>query len=207
MRIASSAGSARIAGSQGNCGVSPANRWTCASMISGSFSVPIRDTKSYRIAAMAVDIDVAGFERLVDPDEQLTRVGSGYQFTEGPVWSPRDRSLYFSDIPSDARWRWSERDGMVLDGSPTFKANGLAFDTGGSLLRGEQVSSCVVRFTAEGGRELIAFHHQGKYLNSPNDIVVRRRDGAIYFTDPDYGRWNDWIGQERSRDLDFRGLY
>ena len=154
-----------------------------------------------------VQIDMTGFEELVDPTEQLTCIGSGYQFTEGPVWSARDRSLYFSDIPSDARWRWSQRDGMVLDGSPTFKANGLAFDAGGSLLACEQVSSCVVRFTAEGGRELIAFHHRGKYLNSPNDIVVRRRDGASYFTDPDYGRWNDWIGQERSRDLDFRGLY
>jgi len=156
---------------------------------------------------MAVDIDVAGFEQLVDPGAQLTCVGSGYQFTEGPVWSPRDRSLYFSDIPSDARWRWSERDGMALDCSPTFKANGLALDAGGGLLSCEQVSSCVVRYTADGRRQLLAFHHRDKYLNSPNDIVVRRRDGAIYFTDPDYGRWNDWIGQERNRDLDFRGLY
>jgi gluconolactonase len=156
---------------------------------------------------VAVDIDVAGFEELVDPGEQLTRVGGGYQFTEGPVWSPRERSLYFSDIPSDTRWRWSERDGMVRDAAPTFKANGLALDAGGNLLACEQVSSCVVRFTAERHRELVVFHHGGKYLNSPNDIVVRRRDGAIYFTDPDYGRWNDWIGQQRNRDLDFRGLY
>ena len=48
----------------------------------------------------------------------------------------------------------------------------------------------------------------GKYLNSPNDVVTRGSDGSIYFTDPDYGRWNDWIGQERSRDqLGYRGLY
>ena len=36
---------------------------------------------------------------------------------------------------------------------------------------------------------------RGKYLNSPNDVVTRGSDGSIYFTDPDYGRWNDWIGQ------------
>jgi gluconolactonase len=36
---------------------------------------------------------------------------------------------------------------------------------------------------------------------------VRGLDGSIYFTDPDYGRWNDWIGCERSRELGFRGLY
>lgn len=155
----------------------------------------------------AVEIDLAPFEELVDPGEQLTCLGRGYQFTEGPAWSPRDASLYFSDIPGDARWRWSERGGMALDASPTFKANGLALDAHGNLLSCEQVSSCVVRFTRDGRRELLAFHHRGKYLNSPNDIVVRPSDGAIYFTDPDYGRWNDWIGQERNRDLGFRGVF
>jgi gluconolactonase len=156
---------------------------------------------------MTVQVDLAPFEELVDPAEELTCLGRGYQFTEGPVWSPRERSLYFSDIPGDARWRWSEQDGMTLAARPTFKANGLALDASGRLLSCEQVSSCVVRFTADGRRDLLAFHHGGRYLNSPNDIVVRRSDGAIYFTDPDYGRWNDWIGQERTRDLDFRGVY
>ena len=57
-------------------------------------------------------------------------------------------------------------------------------------------------------RELVAFHYRATYLNSPNDVVTRGSDGSIYFTDPDYGRWNDWIGQERSRDqLGFAGLY
>jgi gluconolactonase len=156
---------------------------------------------------MAMNVDLTRFEVLVDPSEELTCLGRGYQFTEGPVWSPRRRSLYFSDIPSDTRWRWSEKDGMTLDARPTFKANGLALDSTGALLSCEQVSSCVVRFGVDGRRELLAFHYGGKYLNSPNDIVVRRSDGAIYFTDPDYGRWNDWIGQERSRDLGFRGVY
>jgi gluconolactonase len=59
----------------------------------------------------------------------------------------------------------------------------------------------------DGARDLVAFHYGGRYLNSPNDIVTRRADGSIYFTDPDYGRWNDWIGQERSRELGFRGIY
>ena len=50
----------------------------------------------------------------------------------------------------------------------------------------------------DGKRELVAYHYKGKYLNSPNDVVTRGSDGSIYFTDPDYGRWNDWIGQERA---------
>ena len=87
---------------------------------------------------------------------------------------------------------------------PTFKANGMALDIEGNLVVCESVTSCLVRFRPGGVRELLAFHHDGRYLNSPNDVVVRRGDGGIYFTDPDYGRWNDWIGQERTRDLDFR---
>ena len=43
------------------------------------------------------------------------------------------------------------------------------------------------------------------YLNSPNDVVVRAGDGSIYFTDPDYGRWNDWIGCKREFVRDVQG--
>ena len=150
--------------------------------------------------------NTAAFASLVDPAEELRCIGSGYQFTEGPVWNAAEGCLYFSDIPGDTRWRWSEADGMEAALYPTFKANGMALDIEGNLLVCEQVTSCLVRFRGDE-RELVAYHHEGRYLNSPNDVIVRGADGGIYFTDPDYGRWNDWIGQERTRDLDFRGLW
>jgi gluconolactonase len=149
----------------------------------------------------------SALDSLIDPGAKLTPLGTGYEFTEGPVWVAAERCLYFSDIPGDTRWRWSESRGMEVAMRPTFKANGMALDNDGHLLVCEQVSSCLVRFRASGERELVAFHYGGKYLNSPNDVVTRGADGSIYFTDPDYGRWNDWIGQERSRELGFRGLY
>ena len=135
---------------------------------------------------------------LIDPAATLTQIGSGYEFTEGPVWDRRRNCLLFSDIPGDARWRWSRAEGMQLDLAPTFKGNGMAFDNDGHLLVCEQSVSCLVRFR-EGKRELVAHHYNGVYLNSPNDVVTRGSDGSIYFTDPDYGRWNDWIGQERTQ--------
>jgi gluconolactonase len=146
-------------------------------------------------------------DALIDPSATLTQIGSGYEFAEGPVWDRARGCLLFSDIPGDARWRWTRAGGMELDLAPTFKGNGMAFDNDGQLLVCEQVSSCLVRFR-EGRRELVAHHYRGKYLNSPNDVVTRGSDGSIYFTDPDYGRWNDWIGQQRSKDgVGFRGLY
>jgi gluconolactonase len=147
-------------------------------------------------------------DELIDPGATApTTIGTGYQFTEGPVWVPAEQTLYFSDIPGDTRWAWTEERGMEVAASPCFKANGLVVGLDGELVACDQVTSMVVRYRRDGGTEIVAFHHRGTYLNSPNDIVTRAADGAFYFTDPDFGRWNDWIGQERSRTMGYRGLY
>ena len=52
---------------------------------------------------------------------------------------------------------------------------------------------------------MLASHYEGKELNSPNDIVVKR-DGAIYFSDPTYGRI-EFYGVPRPTELGFRGVY
>lgn len=157
---------------------------------------------------MIVHADSPTFEELIDLDAELTLLGSGYEFTEGPVWNAGEAALYFADIPGDRRWRWTEAAGMELVAEPTFKGNGMAYDVDGSLLVCEQVSSCLVRIRPDGTRELVAHYNfnDGDYLNSPNDVVVRS-DGSIYFTDPDYGRWNDWIGCQRSLVREVKGVY
>jgi gluconolactonase len=155
---------------------------------------------------VTVIVDDPRFEQLIDPEAEMVFVGGDYQFTEGPVWNPPEQALYFSDIPGDARWKWTKAGGMQLDAAPTFKGNGMAYDVDGTLLVCEQVSSCLVRIRRDGTRELVAWHLDGEYLNSPNDVVVRK-DGSIYFTDPDYGRWNDWIGCKREFVRDVKGVY
>ena len=54
-----------------------------------------------------VIVDDPVFEQLIDPGAELVKIGEGYQFSEGPVWNQREQALYFSDIPGDARWRWT----------------------------------------------------------------------------------------------------
>jgi gluconolactonase len=143
---------------------------------------------------------------LIDPSAEFTQIGAGYRFTEGPAWNTPGNFLMFSDIPGDARWKWSAQGGMELVMWPTFKGNGMVYEPDGSLLVCEQVSSCVVRLRPGGEREVVAFHYRGKYLNSPNDVVTRT-DGSIYFTDPNYGRWPVAVGVGRECELPFQGVY
>ena len=35
----------------------------------------------------------------------MRQVGSGFTFTEGPIWHPVDQYLLFSDMPADVRRR------------------------------------------------------------------------------------------------------
>jgi sugar lactone lactonase YvrE len=143
---------------------------------------------------------------LIDKDQDFRLIGSGYGFTEGPAWHPVGNYLVFSDIPGDRRWRWSEAKGMELVAWPTYKGNGMAYEADGSLLVCEQVTSSLIRIRPDGAREVVAMHYQGKYLNSPNDVIVRS-DGSVYFTDPNYGRWDVPVGVGRKCELDFQGVY
>lgn len=144
---------------------------------------------------------------LVDPDAELRLLADGFWFTEGPAWNPVEDHLVFSDIPNDTRWRWSEDRGLEEVMRPTFKGNGMAYEDDGCLLVCEHVTSCVARFRPSGEREVVAFHYRGKYLNSPNDLVTRGSDGSIYFTDPNYGRWDGPFGVGREPELDYQGLF
>ena len=156
---------------------------------------------------MAVQVNAPAFLELVAEDAELEQLGTGFTFTEGPIWNP-DGFLLFSDMPGDVRRRWDPDGGVTEVANPSNKGNGMTIDNDGRLVVCEHVTSSVVRMDPDGrggGREVLATHYEGKELNSPNDVVVKS-DGAIYFTDPTYGRMPGF-GLEREQDLDFQGVY
>jgi gluconolactonase len=102
-------------------------------------------------------------------------------------------------------YRWGEGAGVLTFRRPSNMANGNTYDRDGRLLTCEHATSRVVRATSGDQIEVLASHYNGRELNSPNDIVVRR-DGTIYFTDPTSGRSARW-GVPREPDLLFRGVY
>lgn len=146
---------------------------------------------------------------LVASSVQVEKIATGFTFTEGPIWHP-DGYLLFSDMPADVRRKWTEDGGIVEVMKPANKCNGMTLDASLDLIVCEHWTSQVVRATlaadgTETSRETIASHYDGKELNSPNDVVVRS-DGAIYFSDPTYGRM-DVFGNPREQELDFQGVY
>ena len=143
---------------------------------------------------------------LRDPNGTVERLATGFLFTEGPVWDHRGGELVFSDIPGDVRSRWNPTTGIRDDRRPSFKSNGLTYDATGNLLVCHHAISTVVREAPDGSHETIASHFDGAELNSPNDIVVRS-DGAIYFTDPYYGRRDSHHGAVRPQELDWQGVF
>jgi gluconolactonase len=145
-------------------------------------------------------------EDLVDENAPMRVVGSGFEFTEGPIWHPRDQFLLLSDIPANTRHRYDGKQ-MRTQAHPSSKGNGMTYDADLNLLVCEHATSSVARFVggADGPREVLASHFEGKELNSPNDIVVSK-GGSIYFTDPTYGRM-PVFGVERPTQLGFQGVY
>jgi gluconolactonase len=142
---------------------------------------------------------------LVDTDAEVERLGTGFTFTEGPVWNAAGEFLLFSDMPGDVRRRWSQDEGVTEIMRPSNKANGVVYDANDNLLVCEHSTSSLVREHPDGTRETIATHFRGKELNSPNDVITRS-DGTIYFSDPWYGRM-PVFGIERERELGFQGVY
>ena len=154
---------------------------------------------------MSVEVRDARFRDVVGEDAPMERLGTGFAFTEGPVWHPAERHLVFSDMPGDHMRRWTAEGGVTTFRRPSNKANGNAYDPAGRLVTCEHATSRVTRTEPGGGLTVLATHWEGRELNSPNDIIVKR-DGAIYFTDPNYGR-REYFGVAREQDLDFQGVY
>jgi gluconolactonase len=122
------------------------------------------------------------FREIVPADAVVEQVSTGHEFTEGPVWDPRENCLLWVDITGDTIWKWTPGVGKSVFLRPSGKANGLTFDRQGRLVAAGWTSRRVWRMEHDGSIVPLATHHQGVRIGTPNDIVVRS-DGTIYWTD------------------------
>jgi gluconolactonase len=154
---------------------------------------------------MSVEIRDPRFRGVVGDAVAFEQVGTGFLFTEGPLWHARDRYLLFSDMPGNHLRKWSAAEGVTTFRQPSNQSNGLAWDREGRLIACEHSTSRVTRTERDGTISVLASHYGDKELNSPNDVIVRS-DGTIFFTDPTFGR-AEFYGRPRDCELAFRGVY
>jgi gluconolactonase len=101
--------------------------------------------------------------------------------------------------------RWHAEGGMSVWREGVEFTNGHTREADGALLHCSHGQRAIVRTRFGPGLlpladEVVVDRYQGRRLNSPNDIVVKR-DGSIWFTDPPYGIVSDHEGHKAQSEL------
>ncbi|PYX53629.1 MAG: SMP-30/gluconolactonase/LRE family protein [Acidobacteria bacterium] len=139
------------------------------------------------------------FWNLVDHNAKLSVVGTGFGFTEGPVWDQAG-FLYVSDETINKIFRLhpdGKKEEVIALGDP----DGNTFDRQHRLIDCASVLRAIIEVTPDGKYKILADRYDGKKLNSPNDVVVGP-DNALYFTDPTL----DLVAGEK-QEIPFQGVY
>jgi gluconolactonase len=163
-------------------------------------------------SADATDFDIRNateFAKCVSASATLEKLGTDMKFVEGPQWVPSNGGfLVFSDIPSNELKKWTQKDGVSTFRTQSNNTNGNTLDNSGRLISAEHAARRISLTEPDGTIRAMVDQFEGKKLNSPNDVVVSS-DGAVWFTDPDYGLQTDpatkqKLGKEQPGEFVFR---
>ncbi len=159
-----------------------------------AFLAPARAPREFSLQAESPQ-----FWDLVDHNAKLRVVGTGFGFTEGPVWDETG-FLYVSDETINKIFRLypdGKKEEVIALGDP----DGNTYDRQHRLIDCASVLRAIIEVTPDGKYKILADHYDGKKLNSPNDVIVGP-DGALYFTDPTL----DLVAGEK-QEIPFQGVY
>ncbi len=135
-----------------------------------------------------------------------TVVGDNFGFTEGPVWVKNKNMWLFTDIPMNTIHSLDEKGNVSVWMEDSGYANGLNIDSNNNIWIAHHCRK-VSYTTPSGDNNVVASTYNGKKLNSPNDIAIRK-DGSIWFTDPMYGITFEGFGCELAEEEQpVRGVY
>lgn len=156
---------------------------------------------SERYPDPAIEVLDSRFLNIQIGNAAVERLATGIRYGEGPVWFGDGRCLIWSDIPNNRLMRWDEETGAVsVHRQPSGYANGNTRDRQGRLISCEHGERRVVRTEYDGSQTVLADRFEGKRLNAPNDVVVRR-DGSIWFSDPLFGILGNYEGFKADPEL------
>lgn len=152
--------------------------------------------RKFELQALSPD-----FWRLIGHDAQLTRIASGFGFTEGPVWD-KAGYLYVSDETLNKIFKVNVKSGQKQEIIALGDPDGNTYDKDLRILDCASVLRAVIRLSQDGKQyTIVADRFQGKRFNSPNDVVLGP-DGAIYFTDP-----TSDLPPGQKQEIPYQGVY
>ena len=154
-------------------------------------------------------------DALVAPEATMEVLAEGFNWSEGPTWLARSRTLVFSDVPENVIYSWSEREGLRIFLKPSGYtgplaerqgqgSNGLVTDSEGRLVICQHGDRRISRLERDGSFTPLAEWYGHRRLNSPNDAIFNAR-GELYFTDPPYGL--DGLDSSPEKELRVNGVY
>lgn len=163
------------------------------SAVAGCRSVPLGRSAS------SIEIFDRALREVLETDQVLDVLSEGHTWSEGPAWDKARQQLYFTDVPENKAFVWTQAAGVDVFLDPSgaaaeetlgFRepgANGLLMGRNGRLLVCNHGRRAIEALDIETGRRtMLAGSYLGQPFNSPNDII-EASDGTIYFTDPPYG--------------------
>jgi gluconolactonase len=152
------------------------------------------------VAASSFEVLDKRFRRLFVGNAEVDKLYTGCRWAEGPAYFAAGQYLVWSDIPNNRMLRLDACSGAVaVFRQPAGNSNGNTVDRQGRLVTCEHGGRRVSRTEVDGSVVTLADKHNGKRLNSPNDVVVKA-DGSIWFTDPSYGIDSDYEGNLSERE-------
>jgi gluconolactonase len=162
-------------------------------------------------------VENPAFHDLISPEAKIEVLASGFNWSEGPVWSKEGQFLLFSDVPENIIYKYKAGEGLsvflkpsgytgILPYSLEPGSNGLIINNDGELVACEHGDRRVTRMPMNGGggKFPVSDNWKGNRFNSPNDLV-QSSSGTYYFTDPPYGLPNR--ENATTREIDLFGVY
>lgn len=140
------------------------------------------------------------FWTLIDHNAQLKMMGTGFGFTEGPIWDPAGFLIVSDEVKNGIYKLYPDgrREELIALGDP----DGSTYDRQHRIVDCASVLRAIIRLSPDGKTyETLADRYEGKRFNSPND-VTNGPDGALYFTDPTL----DLVKGEK-QEIPFQGVY
>jgi len=161
----------------------------------------------------------ASADSILSAEISVQVIGTGYAWSEGPLWIESEKMLLFSDVPTNTIYKWKEEKGVEVYLTPSgftgenFRgdspgSNGLTLDDEGNLILCQQGDRRIAMMNAPLNKPTpnfttIANKYNGKRFNSPNDVIFSNYD--FYFTDPAYGLAKQM--EDSSKEIPFQGVY